>query len=253
MLAAETAAAQGARGVTRYYRIDSRTQQLVDASGIGAGKQTSQLDRSAFLRVTLADSAGGSTMRVVIDSIVERGLNLPPNIAATIDSARGQHFNATLDGLGNVTSMEYPVAGGTLATALGGQLEVFLPTRKAGFAPGDEWTTRSERPQPVAGGRLMVKRMTTYAAKAESPYNGTPATQLELTFSTSVTGTQQLGAAPARVVGTSMGNGTAFLSRTGTYLGGARTEQVERQLQIDGAPQPVLVRAESRTTITLLR
>ncbi len=248
-----TVLAQSASGGVRHYRIDSKTEQLVDAAAIGAGKQQALLDRSAFLRVTLADSGAASTMRVVIDSLVERGPNLPPGIAATVDSARGKVFTAALDKAGSVTQLAYPSAGGTLATALGGQLEVFLPTLKAGFATGDTWTIRSERPQTITNGRLTVKRSTSYTAKGEALRNGAPARRLDFTFTTSVTGTQQLGAASAQVEGTSVGTGTAFVSRAGVYLGGTRTEKVERRLQLDGAPAPVVVTAQSTTSITLVK
>ena len=55
--------------VTAKYRVDQSLTQEVDASGAGQGNQTLTFSTSTFVTVTLNDSAGGRTMRVVIDSV----------------------------------------------------------------------------------------------------------------------------------------------------------------------------------------
>ncbi len=247
------ASAQSIRGLVRRYRIDSKTQQDVDASAAGGKRQQTLLDRSAFLRVTLTDSAGGKSLHVVIDSILERGANLPASSAVSADSARGKVFDGFLDPAGSVVSLTYPKLAGSLGTALGGQLEVMLPTLKSGFKTGDDWTIRSERPQPVANGRLLVKRSTAYAAMGETVREGIAAARLDMTFTTAVTGTQQVGGATAKVEGNSMGSGSAFVSKAGVYLGGMRIEKTDRRLRVPGAAAPIVVTAEGATTISLLR
>ena len=55
--------------VTVKYRVDQSLTQEVDATSAGQGKQTLQFTTSTFVTVTLTDSAGGRTMKVVIDSV----------------------------------------------------------------------------------------------------------------------------------------------------------------------------------------
>ena len=86
-----------------------------------------------------------------------------------------------------------------------------------------------------------------------APRDGVTAQRLDMTFTTAATGAVRAGPANAKVDGTSMGSGSAFITAAGVYLGGMRTEKTERQLMLDGAPGPVLVSAETATTIALLK
>lgn len=250
-ISAHSAHAQAA-GVRRY-RLDSKTQQTINADAIGGGSQQTQTDRSAYLRITVTDSAGGKALSVVIDSLLNRGDNLPPGTAAVADSARGKVFTGFVAADGTVSPISHPAGAGALGTAIGGQLDEFFPRAKAGAKEGDNWTVTSERPQLVPGGQLSVKRTTAYAAMGAAPRDGVTAQRLDMTFTTAATGAMRIGPANATVDGTSMGSGSAFITAAGIYLGGMRTEKTERRLVLDGAPGPVLVSAETATTIALLK
>src|SRR5258708_3270980 len=54
---------------TTKYRIDQSLTQEIDATAAGGAKQRIAFSTSSFVTVTLADSAGGKTMRVVVDSM----------------------------------------------------------------------------------------------------------------------------------------------------------------------------------------
>ncbi len=241
-----------AAGMGRY-RFDSKTQQVVDAAAIGQGRQQAQTDRSAFLRITVADSAGGKVITAVIDSIVNHGDNLPPGTDATADSARGKVFTGRIAADGTVSPMTHPAGAGALGTAVGGQLDEFFPRVKVSAATGDNWTISSERPQVIANGQLTVKRTTAYQAMGAVTREGVSAQRFDMTFTTSIVGTQQVGPSNAKVDGTSTGTGSAFVTTGGVYVGGMRTEKAERRLLLTGAPAPVLVTVETATTITLLK
>lgn len=249
--AAHNADAQAAG--TRKYRLDSKTQQTINADAIGGGSQQTQTDRSAFIKVTVVDSAGGKALTFVIDSLVNRGTDLPPNAAATADSAKGKSFTGFIAADGTVSSIAHPAYAGALGTAIGGQLDEFFPRAKTGAKEGETWTVTSERPQLVVGGQLGVKRTTTYTTMGTSMRDGVSAQRLDMTFTTAADGAMRVGPAPAKVEGTSSGSGSAFVSATGVYLGGTRTEKTERRLTLQGAPGPVLVSAETATTVTLLK
>src|SRR5687768_7245529 len=80
---------------TTKYRIDQSLTQEIDASAAGAGKQNLSFTASSFITVTLADSAGGKVMRVVVDSM--RGDSATPIPAAVLDSARGAVFRGFVE------------------------------------------------------------------------------------------------------------------------------------------------------------
>ncbi len=250
-ISAHSAAAQ-ATG-TRRYRLDSKTQQAINADAIGGGSQQTQTDRSAFLKITVTDSAGGKSYAVVIDSLVNRGTDLPPGAAATSDSARGKVFTGFIAADGTVAPIAHPAGAGALGTAVGGQLDEFFPRAKAGAKEGENWTVSSERPQLVVGGQLNIRRTTAYVVMGTAMRDGVSAQRLDLTFTTAAEGSMRVGPAPAKVDGTSMGSGSAFVSAAGVYLGGMRTEKTERRLVLQGAPGAVLVTAETATTVTLLK
>ena len=250
-ISAHSAAAQ-ATG-TRRYRLDSKTQQTINADAVGGGSQQTQTDRSAFLTITVTDSAGGKSYAVVIDSLVSRGTDLPPGAAATSDSARGKVFTGFIAADGTVAPMVHPTGAGALGTAVGGQLDEFFPRARAGANEGDNWTVSSERPQLVVGGQLSVKRTTAYQAMGTAMRDGVSAQRLDMTFTTAAEGSMRVGPAPAKVDGTSMGSGSAFVSAAGVYLGGMRIEKTERRLLLEGALGAVLVTAETATTVTLLK
>lgn len=250
-IAVHSAGAQAAG--TRKYRLDSKTQQTINADAIGGGSQQTQTDRSAFIKVTVVDSAGGKALTFVIDSLVNRGTDLPPNAAATADSAKGKVFTGFVAADGTVSAIAHPVYAGALGTAIGGQLDEFFPRAKTGAKEGDTWTVTSERPQLVVGGQLGVKRTTTYTAMGTAMRDGVSAQRVDMTFTTAAEGAMRVGPAPAKVEGTSTGSGAAFMGAGGVYLGGTRTEKTERRLTLQGAPGPVLVSAETATTVTLLK
>ena len=238
---------------TRRYRLDSKTEQTINADAIGGGTQQTRTDRSAYLRFTVTDSAGGKAISVVIDSLVNRGDDLLPSIAAVVDSARGKTFTSFIAADGTVAPTGHPAGAGALGTAIGSQLDEFFPRAKAGASDGENWTVTSERPQLVPGGQLSVKRTTAYAAMGSAVRDGVTAQRLDMTFTTAATGAMRVGPANAQVDGTSMGSGSAFITAAGVYLGGMRTEKTERLVILDGAPAPVFVSAETATTIALMR
>ena len=95
--ALDSAGRRGARAprrpgapVTMRYRIDQSLTQEVDATAAGQGKQALTFKTRSFVTVTLTDSAGGRSMRVVVDSM--QGDSTTPIPATVFDSARGAVF-----------------------------------------------------------------------------------------------------------------------------------------------------------------
>jgi len=123
--------------VTAKYRVDQRLTQEVDASAEGQGKQTLRFTTSTFVTVTLNDSAGGRTMRVLIDSVM--GDSSAPISPAVMDSARGGEFRAFLSKVGKPSPLT-PTGTSPAAAQVQGLLADFYPWVRAGLKVGDAWT-----------------------------------------------------------------------------------------------------------------
>src|SRR6476469_4561055 len=85
----------GKAPTTTKYRIDQSLTQEIDATAAGGAKQKIAFTTSRFVTLTLADSAGGKVMRVVVDSL--RGDSAVPIPRAVLDSARGAEFHGYIE------------------------------------------------------------------------------------------------------------------------------------------------------------
>src|SRR3954453_12179180 len=72
---------------TTKYRIDQTLTQEMDATPAGGAKQRIAFSTTSFVTVSLADSGGGKSIRVVVDSV--KGDSATPIPAPVLDSARG--------------------------------------------------------------------------------------------------------------------------------------------------------------------
>ena len=86
---------------TTRYRIESKTQQEVDLTVAGGGKQTTNITQLAIVSITLTDTAGGKVLHAVIDSVT---VDSPaPDIAAIAAKAKGAWIHGLVDGWGRTT------------------------------------------------------------------------------------------------------------------------------------------------------
>ena len=237
--------------VTTRYRYESQTEQSLDLTAVGGGKQNTVLSRTGWLTVTLTDSAGGKVMRAVIDSISADAESREAMGAASLDSARGSVFTGFVAPDGEVSHFTMPLHVGALGALLGGSLDEFFPRVKLGWKRWERWNIATDKPQIVSNGQLMIKKATTYTARGSVTRDGGPVDAFDVTFSTTSSGTQQVGQSNAKVEGSS--TGTWFVAPDGRFVGGTRSEKNDRTLMLTGAPAPVLVTAQVRTTISVIR
>ena len=139
-LAMSTLGIQPAPPTTMKYRIDQSLNQEIDASANGGKKEKISFTTSSFVTVTLSDSAGGKTIRVVLDSI--RGDSATPIPAAVLDSARGAEFRGFLERSGKPTSLR----------ADAGSAEPGVRVKRWGKSPPHCWQQQWHgNPQPEQG------------------------------------------------------------------------------------------------------
>ena len=248
--AALTAAIPAATApVTARYRVDQTLTQEIDASAAGKGKQSISFSTSSFLSLTLTDSVGGRTLRVVVDSM--RGDSAAPIPASVFDSAKGAEFRAFLTTAGKLSELE-AVKVSPAAYRIQGFLSDFFPWVKAGVKPGEQWADTSSKTTTNGTDSVVVRRVTSYRAVGKETRDARKAMRITSEYKSTVAGTQPTDNGPARIEGSGKGTGTYFVSPEGLYLGG--DWQLQSALTISGAfsNEPVPVTITQTTKVTAL-
>jgi len=217
-LAALLGAAPLARGpVTSRFRVDQTLTQEIDATGAGKGKQSLSFSTSSFLSVTLGDTSGGKSVRIVVDSML--GDSATPIPAAVFDSARGAEFHAFLSATGKLSDLE-AVNVSPAAAQVQGFLTDFFPWVKAGAKTGEQWADTTSRTTTDGTDSVVVKRVIVYRVEGTEKRASRKALRIASEYASTVAGRQPTDNGPARIQGTGKGTGSYFVSPDGTYLGG---------------------------------
>jgi hypothetical protein len=233
--------------VTTRYRVDQTLMQEMDASAAGKGKQRVSFSTSSFLSLTLTDSIGGRTVRVVVDSM--RGDSASPVPPSVFDSARGAEFRAFLSSAGKLSELE-AVKVSSAAYRVQGFLSDFFPWVKGGLKPGQQWADTSAKTTTDGTDSVVVRRVMSYRVLASETRAARKALRVASEYKSTVAGSQPTDNGPARIEGAGKGSGTYFVSPDGLYLGG--DWQLQSSLTISGAfsnePLPLTITQTTKVT-----
>jgi hypothetical protein len=232
------------------YRIDQSLWQEIDASGAGGAKQKIAFSTSSFVTVTLADSAGGKVMRVVVDSV--RGDSATPIAPAVLDSARGAQFHGFVQKSGKPTGLA-PMTAVSAATQIQGLLSDFYPWTRAGLKVGESWSDTTARTNGSGTDSVTVRRVSAYRAAANETRDTRKAVRVTEDFTSSVAGTQPTPNGPARIEGTGTGTGAYYVGTDGRYLGGAWQQQSSLKISGSFAPQPLPITVIQKIKVSTLK
>jgi len=242
-----TAATAQRASVTARYRVDQTLTQDMDASAAGKGKQTISFSTSSFLTLTLTDSVGGRSVRLVVDSM--RGDSASPIPPEVFDSARGAEFHAFLNATGKLSDLE-AVSGTPAALRVQGFLTDFFPWVKPGVKTGEQWADTTAKATTDGTDSVVVKRITAYRVVGNETREKRKAVRISSEYNSSVAGTQPTPNGPARIEGSGKGTGVYFVSPEGLYLGG--DWQLRSALTISGAfanePLPITITQVTKVT-----
>jgi hypothetical protein len=235
---------------TTKYRIDQTLSQEMDATAAGGAKQSISFSTTSFVTVTLADSAGGKVMRVVVDSI--RGDSATPIPPAVLDSVRGSEFHGFVQRSGKPSGLE-PVRGPSAVTQIQGLLSDFFPWTRAGLKVGDRWSDTTAKTNGTGSDSVTVRRVSAYTAAAGETRDARKAVRVTQDFTSFVAGTQPTPSGPARIEGTGTGTGAYYVSTDGRYLGGSWQQQSSLKISGSFASQPLPVTIKQKTKVSTLK
>jgi hypothetical protein len=236
--------------VTVKYRVDQSLTQEVEPAAGSTERQVLRFSTTTFVTVTLSDSAGGRTMRVVIDSM--KGDSTTPIPAAVMDSARGGEFRAFVDRSGKPSPLT-ATGSSPAAAQVQGLLADFFPWVRPGFKVGDAWADTSVNTTGAGSDTVTVRRVTNYKAGPTRDPKQPKAVTITADHVSKVAGTQPTPQGPATIEGTGSGTGTYSVSPDGGYLGGEW--QLQSALKLSGtfAKEPVPITVTQTTKVTALR
>jgi hypothetical protein len=234
---------------TTRFRIDQTLSQEIDATGAGKGKQRLSFTTSSFLTVTLTDTTGGRSVRVVVDSM--RGDSTSPIPPSVFDSAKGAEFRAFLATSGKLSELE-GVNVSPAAARVQGFLSDFFPWVKAGAKANEQWADSSSKITTDGHDSVVVKRITSYRVVGNEQRNTTKALRVASQYRSEVHGTQPTPNGPAKLEGTGKGTGTYWVTQDGAYLGG--DWQLESAMMLTGsfADNPLPISISQTTKVTTL-
>lgn len=160
-----------AKPVTLKYRIAQTIEQTIDATAAGQGEQKVNLGYIAFVTVVLDDSAGGRTVRAVLDSI-SADSTADPTLVGPILAAKGATGTGFVDPAGKLDGFETADTAQALQMGtLRGLVGSLFPRVKPSARPGETWTdttvtTDSTGPAPSTRSAITNYKASQAAAKA---------------------------------------------------------------------------------------
>jgi len=229
------------------YKVDQRVESTIDLSAFGQGEQVQSQAFVWFFTASYSDSATGTVMHVVLDSL-QVDLGMAPVPPGAIDSAKGTSFHAFMDASGKVQSLTASKTG-LLTSQFEGFLKGFHPRLKRAAKQGDTWTDTLDVETKSSQATSKTRTVMNYSMGGLEAWDGTPATKLDAAFSGAMTGTMETPAGSADMEGKSTGSATFYLAKDGRYLGGKTTSTGDAS--ISGSFAPAAIPVKNTTTITV--
>ncbi|MBP2646446.1 MAG: hypothetical protein H6Q77_70 [Gemmatimonadetes bacterium] len=226
--------------ITARYKVAQRIQQDVDATALGGGKQGFVVKTTSYVLLTLTDTAGGRSVKVLVDSI--HGDSLPPGAPADmLTKATGVTITGFVDPKGKLSNVKASSeAGGLQLSSLVQQL---LPPLRSPLKVGDAWTDTTETSNGVASGTMTTRTVTNFKVTGTEARGAVKASKVDGAFSSSIAGSQETPGGSADIEGTGTGTSSYFVAPDGKLLGGTSntTSNLNVTLAAQGATLPLVL------------
>ncbi len=232
----------------RHYRLDMKTAQVVDLAAMGQGEQRVEFTSTAFVTVALADTTGGRSIHLVLDSMLTDSTSPIPQEA--VKAAAGSAWHGLVGANGRISEFKAVGTRG-VGEQFAGVFRQFLPPIPQGKRAGDRWTDTTETTDDLGTGSLATRTVTNFEASSET-FKGTRALKVAAASSSAFNGTQMVQGQDAAIEGTGTATATWFLAPDGLYLGGTLASKQALTLAGAFAPEPIPIAVTIETTTTLV-
>jgi len=233
-----------AGSVTTRYKVAQSVTQDVDATSAGGAKQHSVVKFTSYVQLTLTDTTGGRSIKMVVDSI--HGDSLPAGAPAEmLAKAKGAIVSGFVDANGKVSNVKANGdAGGIQLTNLVSHL---VPPMRQPLKMGDAWTDTSSTDNDTPG--MSTKTVTNFKVTGSETRAGVKTSKVDGAFSSSIVGTQETPGGSADIDGTGTGTLTYFIAPDGKVMGGNATST--SNLNVTLAAQNVSLPVVLSTTVEI--
>jgi len=228
-------------------RHDSLTLQLP-----GGASQLQLIDRTAYLRVTLAQDTNGYLATIVLDSLQAAAGGVPASPDSVIP-ARGTRWTATLKRDGELSALKADRTT-TLGDQVGSTLRTLFPSLPPdGVRPGMEWTDTTDVPIRADAFDATEHSQTKYRASDSDDARARKAIKLESTgtYQRSGKGTQYNQQLEMTASGTR--SAVHYLNSDGTLAAARGSDSGDMTITVPAVGQTVPVKQTGSYTITALR
>ena len=233
-----------ADSVTTRYKVAQSVTQEVDATSAGGAKQHSVVKFTSYVQLTLTDTTGGRSIKMVVDSI--HADTLPAGAPAEmLAKAKGAIVTGFVDAKGKVSNVKANGdAGGIPLTNLVSHL---VPPVRQPLKMGDAWTDTSSTDNDTPG--MSTKTVTNFKVTGSETRAGVKTSKVDGAFSSSIVGTQETPGGSADIDGTGTGTLTYFIAPDGKVMGGNATST--SNLNVTLAAQNVSLPVVLSTTVEI--
>jgi hypothetical protein len=237
---------------TQRFKVVETNHSVADLSAFGQGEQITHVITSSFVTLTGNDSAGGRSVKLVIDSIKLDSVSGAAMTQQALDSARGIWVTGWVGPDGALSAIKTDGPRGTAATTI---LRALVPKVTGRARVGDRWTDTTQvdgSGEGVLAG-ATTRRITNWAISGEESVGGVRARKIESAFSQTISGAIEGPNGSMQIDGTGTGTALALLAADGRHFGGNVSVSLSLAISIAQAPEPIPVTVTTSSIITTVR
>jgi hypothetical protein len=230
---------------SKQYRVDLKTSVTQDLTAVGQGQQKLEYTTAAFVTLSTADSAGGQSLKLVLDSLVPgEGAPIPPDAAKGAAGLTWHGFRQASGKVGALTLEGDSQIGGMVEPAL----RQLIPPMKPGTREGQQWTDTTD----ADNNGVSVRTVTNFQTTSET-FNGAKVTRLAGAFSSAMSGTQQSAQGTLNLEGNGSGTITWLIGADGLMVSATNSANQNISVSVATLPEPIPVTVKTEGTASLLK
>ena len=233
------------------YRIEQKTENRLDLSVFGQPEQVQNSAFAWYITISYTDSAGGSVVHAVLDSL-QVDLGEMPSSQGSIDSATGTIYHGfTTAGrkVQQLTASKQSLYGAQFETVL----RSFHPAWRPNAKPGDKWTDTLDVKLDTPSIKTESRSVRSYTMVGPASWEGSQASKLDVAFEETQSGTLETPGGPAQLAGKSTGTGTWYVAGDGRYLGGKSSSTGDGTVTVAAAPSAIPIKSTTTTSVSLIK